>query len=618
MSTREETSDLNMPRLPDDVLTRVFAELHDMRDLLCASLVSHAWRQLIDEGQWSGICEIHCHRYTCSASVGIQWAAAHCQSISHADLSHCSALGPEDLASLSHLPLKGCLIADWRTISQLPSCQSAMFQKLQLLDISYTSIPLSTSLAICIGHSSTLRRLSLAGLSNHLLMLRFLLAICSQVISMVRLLLCACHLFQTCHQLSSLSLRGCHKINGHALDSFDILSQSSRLSTVNLGDLPQISSEVVESFLKKCCHASPFETELQINLSASGRLDDRCLQALAEPLQPAPLFSSQAAHINDVSSLVTSLSLEDASAIEVESLDENSQSSPLQHQQTDTVPQQHVPDCMPSCLPDITELAIADTSRISSHALGALADAGRFNRLAALDVNFLQAAAAEPFTQLMAVFGAAGASLRVLKMDCCRVNDLIMSELGSCCAGLHTLSVVGCRGLTVEALTSLPRRLRMLTDLSVGGAMFAWGRDGLDMAAFSQLTCLKIARQNCLSDQQLVPLLFANRRSLTHITLAACSSLTDGILKALPLGISSVTLSCCDRLTGKGLHQLQNMLNLRLPGCTAITLQNLRAAVIVCQSLRVFIHSAMHNIGYIIMLFKTPPVEVYSIHTLLG
>ncbi|KAK9862896.1 hypothetical protein WJX84_008503 [Apatococcus fuscideae] len=588
MSTREETSDLNMPRLPDDVLTRVFAELHDMRDLLCASLVSHAWRQLIDEGQWSGICEIHCHRYTCSASVGIQWAAAHCQSISHADLSHCSALGPEDLASLSHLPLKGCLIADWRTISQLPSCQSAMFQKLQLLDISYTSIPLSTSLAICIGHSSTLRRLSLAGLRCtdktfllklgqhcprlatlnlaksiwprspclsfgafkelwHLSIANAQLelslhwpsaalraadlqnsSICdAQVISM----------FQTCHQLSSLSLRGCHKINGHALDSFDILSQSSRLSTVNLGDLPQISSEVVESFLKKCCHASPFETELQINLSASGRLDDRCLQALAEPLQPAPLFSSQAAHINDVSSLVTSLSLEDASAIEVESLDENSQSSPLQHQQTDTVPQQHVPDCMPSCLPDITELAIADTSRISSHALGALADAGRFNRLAALDVNFLQAAAAEPFTQLMAVFGAAGASLRVLKMDCCRVNDLIMSELGSCCAGLHTLSVVGCRGLTVEALTSLPRRLRMLTDLSVGGAMFAWGRDGLDMAAFSQLTCLKIARQNCLSDQQLVPLLFANRRSLTHITLAACSSLTDGILKRMCLAV---------------------------------------------------------------------------------
>ena len=199
---------------------------------------------------------------------------------------------------------------------------------------------------------------------------------------------------------------------------------------------------------------------------------------------------------------------------------------------------------MPSCLPDITELAIADTSRISSHALGALADAGRFNRLAALDVNFLQAAAAEPFTQLMAVFGAAGASLRVLKMDCCRVNDLIMSELGSRCAGLHTLSVVGCRGLTVEALTSLPRRLRMLTDLSVGGAMFAWGRDGLDMAAFSQLTCLKIARQNCLSDQQLVPLLFANRRSLTHITLAACSSLTDGILKVRLQKLEFLQFSC--------------------------------------------------------------------------
>ena len=45
-----------------------------------------------------------------------------------------------------------------------------------------------------------------------------------------------------------------------ALSVTEAVFPACRLSTVNLGNLPQISSEVVESFLKKCCHASPFET----------------------------------------------------------------------------------------------------------------------------------------------------------------------------------------------------------------------------------------------------------------------------------------------------------------------------------------------------------------------
>ncbi len=335
-----------------------------------------------------------------------------------------------------------------------------------------------------------------------------------------------------------------------------------------------------------------------MNISGCTRLNDKCLQALSSCGQehmPAAQHCPPCS-LSDWTALLEQLNT---------MLHDSFSSLPecLQQQQLDAVmPSATALSCYTGLLPDLTELFLAETSGISTRAILGLALSGRLTRLRVLDVSFLPSGANQPFTELTAVFKSAGPHLQNLKMDACRVNDQLIADLAQNCSMLKSLSVIGCRGLTAGAMAQLAVCCPLLENLGIGGAMFVWGPYGTAMAAFRNLQCLKIVRQNCLTDSQLLPLLTASAKTLSTVTFAGCSSLTDNILKvhafcqtasatshlaytaherfiwlqALPTGITTLTLTCCDRLSGKGLLHLQKLETLRLPGCQAIAIEHLR------------------------------------------
>ena len=185
----------------------------------------------------------------------------------------------------------------------------------------------------------------------------------------------------------------------------------------------------------------------------------------------------------------------------------------------------------PSCPPNILKLSVKGCSRISMQALETLSAVGSLSRLRALNISFLQSAAIMPFSELTAIFRSAGECLESLKMDGCRVTPSILQQLGLCCPNLRTLSAIGCRGLTLDSLTTLAGKCQHITHLGFGGNMFIWSCSGTALSAFGHLRSLKIARQNALTDSQIMPLLHANQHTLTDVHLAGCSSLTDDIIQ---------------------------------------------------------------------------------------
>lgn len=185
----------------------------------------------------------------------------------------------------------------------------------------------------------------------------------------------------------------------------------------------------------------------------------------------------------------------------------------------------------PSCPPNILKLSVKDCSRISMQALETLSAAGSLSHLRALNISFLQSAVVLPFSELTTIFRSAGECLESLKMDGCRVTPAILQQLGLCCPNLRTLSAIGCRGMTLGSLTTLADKCLQLTHLGFGGNMFIWSHNAPAMSAFCHLRSLKIARQNALTDQQIMPLLYASRHTLTDVHLAGCPSLTDNIIQ---------------------------------------------------------------------------------------
>lgn len=58
--------------------------------------------------------------------------------------------------------------------------------------------------------------------------------------------------------------------------------------------------------------------------------------------------------------------------------------------------------------------------------------------------------------------------------------------------------------------------------------------------------------------------------TLRLLSLAACASVTDAALEAVPPGVKSLSLVCCERVTGQSLIRLSGLRSLRLAGCPAI------------------------------------------------
>jgi hypothetical protein len=70
--------------------------------------------------------------------------------------------------------------------------------------------------------------------------------------------------------------------------------------------------------------------------------------------------------------------------------------------------------------------------------------------------------------------------------------------------------------------------------------------------------------------------------------------------QALPLGLSHLHLSACERLTGAGLCRLSRLRSLRLSGCPAVTET---AVQVRAHLLLVTAHDAMH---YVLFRGKQP------------
>ncbi|KAK9827943.1 hypothetical protein WJX74_010833 [Apatococcus lobatus] len=415
--------------LPEDLLVRILGNLQDLCDLQKASHVSKVWHELIHAGQWMGIQELICHRYLPTTPAGIQWTTTHCRNVLHADLSYCCALGHEELSALSSLPLRSCRIAHWHNLTALPSGSPAMFQNLELLDISYTAIRLSPFLALTLGQAVALQDLRLAGLRcSDRAFLHDLAQHCPglKCLNLAKSIWChraaailfesfeglaslslsdaECELslhwspaaltsidlsgtsvsdfhisnmFHDSHQLKRLCLCGCCKIQGWGLEAYGQAGQAARLSKVDLSQM-QISATILASFLSKSCRSTQDDRDLELGFSAC--CDDGCVLALLSSMQPASV--NQASVISALTRVTLSPSCQPTSAIEQAS------SHPTALQCPYTAPHHSISigQCrVPSCLPDILELSVRDSSKISMHALGTLAAAGSLSRLRALD-----------------------------------------------------------------------------------------------------------------------------------------------------------------------------------------------------------------------------------------
>jgi len=118
-----------------------------------------------------------------------------------------------------------------------------------------------------------------------------------------------------------------------------------------------------------------------------------------------------------------------------------------------------------------------------------------------------------------------------------------------------------------------------------GGSALLWAEERA-LPAFTAITSLRLARRNQLQDLRLVAAL-EQLPQLNALVLAGCADITDRCLAALPVGLTALHLSTCERLQGEGLSRLAHLRSLRLSGCPAVTEAAVQAAAMSCSQLQV-------------------------------
>lgn len=176
-----------------------------------------------------------------------------------------------------------------------------------------------------------------------------------------------------------------------------------------------------------------------------------------------------------------------------------------------------------------------------------------------------------------------GPHLSVLKLDGCYLHDDAAAYLALRCPLLHSLSVIGCKGLGNAGLQAFAQHCQHLQDLSVGGVSSLW-QEHIALAGLCRLITLKIARRSLLQDVHLMPVLAANQQ-LHSLSLVGCYSLTDAALVAAPASLRKLTVVACDGMTGSSICRLTGLRTLRLNGCPSVTCVALQHVLACCQQL---------------------------------
>ena len=240
----------------------------------------------------------------------------------------------------------------------------------------------------------------------------------------------------------------------------------------------------------------------------------------------------------------------------------------------------------------------------------------------------------EFFDCLSAVAFATGGSLRSLNLDGCFISPAAASAIiCSCSHQLHSLSIVGCTGLTNASLSELLLGLQQLRELNIGGGSSSW-QEGVALAGVTCLEVLRVFRRSHLTDAQLGGVLRANR-GLKELKLAGCYSLTDGVLEeqqqqqefdcngdngttnssirsknntgekvgsttsrnggrgnssngrssSYLQHLEDLTLVACDQLTGMTLSRLRQLRHLKVHGCPGITPRAVQQLLACCSRL---------------------------------
>ncbi|KAK9804774.1 hypothetical protein WJX72_004745 [[Myrmecia] bisecta] len=155
--------------------------------------------------------------------------------------------------------------------------------------------------------------------------------------------------------------------------------------------------------------------------------------------------------------------------------------------------------------------------------------------------------------------------------------------------------------VTDHCLAILVRSQPQLQTLLLSGCMWLEGHSLQELAAspcvqHGRLQRLRLSELPRMQDVCLRALLTALKDMFRahdcpsgfSLDLSHCGGITDILLTslALPQTLVHLSLSCCDRVTGRGLARLKSLETLRLSGCPAITPEAMQVAAASCASLR--------------------------------
>ena len=239
----------------------------------------------------------------------------------------------------------------------------------------------------------------------------------------------------------------------------------------------------------------------------------------------------------------------------------------------------HVPDQRP-----LSALHIDSCSRLTRASIGGLAETHLLRGLRALNLSGLPCLGSGPCSPA-ACSAAAGTlshllghakQLQVVFLDELALSERVCDVIASSCGSLQRASLMACKGLTDAGLGRIAQGCLHLQDLTIGGAASPWS-ESKGLAALTQLTQLHLARRPACTDAAFQACM-GSFGQLQVLRLASLSRITDAGLAAVPLGVTALTLVCCDNVRGASLARLCRLRELRMRHCPAVTPQQLQVS----------------------------------------
>ena len=251
----------------------------------------------------------------------------------------------------------------------------------------------------------------------------------------------------------------------------------------------------------------------------------------------------------------------------------------------DSFPRDSLPGGVP--VPDqgpLSALHIDACSKLTCAGIRGLAEPRLLRGLKVLSLSGLPCLGSGPCSPA-AISAAAGTlshllrhtrQLQVVFLDELAVSESVCAAIASSCGSLQQASLMACKGLTDTGLESMAQGCMQLCNLSIGGAASPWS-EARGLAALTRLTKLNLARRPACTDAAFQACM-GSFGQLQDLRLASLSRITDTGLAAVPVGVTALTLVCCDNVRGASLAALCRLRELRMRHCPAIAPQHLQVS----------------------------------------